>query len=603
MIDLNTIRGQAALDIRGWMPSDQFDKFYPELTEEKKIFSQYQADVSNWMPQEQDAKFYPEIFQWKIEELTKVEAEPTEIIEPAIQTWIKTAAQFATWPWAALLSQIPWVWEFWPWFVSKSPEVIWNILGFVSWLVDEETWAKIKEAWTLVKQKLQEQLEIKEWPLTALWEIAAETAPAVAIPWAAPALAAKAPFIAWAAQAALWTQAAAISARWELATPVETAIGWLAWWLLGKWLASAWKVFGNLQKKFAWIDEWLESVINPTTWLSAAEQAKFIKSWITQPQRAIKLDNFLKQADANALNPREISALGSVKANVKEAQSIIAKQVRDAWKKVWEIKKAIWNKLVPKSKTNNIVNKFNKLIKERFNAKITTKWEIKAIPGREIKLWDVDKKRLLEISNEINKLTKWKVTINKVDDIKAIIDDKIDFEKAILKKDKLEKTIEQIRWNINAEQRAVSPELWKVNEEFSKVVTLQKKIFKTAWWEAEKSETILKRVLSERDVALKELFDDIAERTWIDLFEDAVFAKFATETLWSDEAVWVLRQMIERARTAWALWLIERAWEAAARVVAKPEVVARWIARQLPWAIPTTWIWWIVWWVTAELSE
>ena len=84
MIDLATIRNQAALDIRGGMPFNEFDKFYPELKDEKVLFSEYESDVQGGMPEEQDSTFYPEIFRKAEVEEAQVEDEQT-LIERGVE--------------------------------------------------------------------------------------------------------------------------------------------------------------------------------------------------------------------------------------------------------------------------------------------------------------------------------------------------------------------------------------------------------------------------------------------------------------------------------------------------------------------------------------
>ena len=44
------------------MPMSEFDKTYPELSQNKGLFEQYASDVKAGMPQSEGAKNYPELF-------------------------------------------------------------------------------------------------------------------------------------------------------------------------------------------------------------------------------------------------------------------------------------------------------------------------------------------------------------------------------------------------------------------------------------------------------------------------------------------------------------------------------------------------------------
>jgi hypothetical protein len=59
---MNELIKQALSDIEAGMPIDKFDSIYPELKEQKQIFTQYDSDIKSGMPKSEAPKLYPELF-------------------------------------------------------------------------------------------------------------------------------------------------------------------------------------------------------------------------------------------------------------------------------------------------------------------------------------------------------------------------------------------------------------------------------------------------------------------------------------------------------------------------------------------------------------
>ena len=142
MIDLNAIRNQATLDIKGWMPFDKFEEFYPELSEEKQVFSLYDADIKGWMPISEERNMYPEIFG---EQPEKEKIWVWEFIQEAAQGLKFETTPESSWLeklWKAVIN-LPWdTLEFW-WeivdLVFNPVETVKSFSAIWAWLLDKIT--------------------------------------------------------------------------------------------------------------------------------------------------------------------------------------------------------------------------------------------------------------------------------------------------------------------------------------------------------------------------------------------------------------------------------------------------------------------------------
>ena len=162
-------------------------------------------------------------------------------------------------PWLPQAGSLTW------WFISKTPEVIWNLSKFfweniwdpaskllAKWVWKENVqsiqdffWfegstdpSQVQRFWQDISQKAWEW--VPEWPLTSAWEFAAEVAPAFAVPWAWAASTLGRLWV-WTLQWAAWTQLASIWAEWEAATPWETLVWSLFGGTITAWLGKLWQ--------------------------------------------------------------------------------------------------------------------------------------------------------------------------------------------------------------------------------------------------------------------------------------------------------------------------------------------------------------------------
>jgi len=345
--------------------------------------------------------------------------------------------------------------------------------------------------------------------------------------------------------------------------------------VLGGVVRVAGSGFSKLRRSFSNIDEATESVINPTVNLTKDEQAQFIKTAATQTQRASKLDNFLAAAETNARNPRDLSAMDIAIDAVDDTANKIRTLKSDAGKVVGAVKKKVGNVVVKKTKA--VVDNLKTKLADRFNIGSAAKdGTLKPVKGRTITLDVTDQNRVANILNDIKPLSKAGVTVNATDDVKNIVRNNIDFDKAALKQDKLEKLLKEVDADIVGVQRGASTELADANKSFSELANIEKELFKATGNKAERAVTVLKRALSERGKATKELFERLAALTGNDLFEDAMFSKFATEALGGSQSKGVLQQVIETSISPFGI--AGKAAETVGRLVSKPETLAREIA-------------------------
>lgn len=211
----------AILDIRDWMPINELDTLYPELSWQKDILTSLSADLEAWMPLSVLKENYPEFYkidtevtemitpEWEVTEeketitpvvepttteaptfsevLTRQAEEAPKFARPVTRavatglTWVITAAEALTdltTEWANFLTRLTWLWkerqtkqtisenvlDFWTgtfqgWFVWAFPAM--SI--FFEWLGEHESWEAVLN-------------KLGEW-ITAWWEIITK------VPW------------------------------------------------------------------------------------------------------------------------------------------------------------------------------------------------------------------------------------------------------------------------------------------------------------------------------------------------------------------------------------------------------------------------------------
>lgn len=357
-----------------------------------------------------------------------------------------------------------------------------------------------------------------------------------------------------------------------VASPVIAGIG-----------ASSKGIYGFLKKSATGIDDGLASVINPTSRLSSAEQAKFIKASMKQPERAIQLDKFLKAASDNADNPRVSGAQGVAEDVIKKASNTFDDVVKAAGEKVGAIKKAVGSQQVDDA--GSILRDFNDDIANKFNIRITDKGQIAALPGGEVTLKNAtDRKALLSVYKTIKKLSKEGSTIRNLDDMKTIISERIKFGKSPLDKSILEKTIGKLRASIKNKQNITSNILKTTNERFSTLKNAQQSLFKESGSKDafinKKSSSVLKAILSDKGDSFKNLLRTIAKETGEDIEQAAFFSKFATEAVGSDRAQSRFVQEVLEATRGGGFGIARGVGRQASRLAFKPEKIARNIARE-----------------------
>ena len=298
------------------------------------------------------------------------------------------------WP-LSILWKAAGLWEFWPWAFAKAPEVVGNIAWFLAWLVDDETWKKIKEAWVNASELLKQWLKVEKWPLTTLWEMTTESLPVTALSawaWSIPVVAqaiSKAPIISWAIQWALWTQAWSISSRWKPATIKETAIWawvWATLWAISKWIGKLIVKTPEQAQKEAF------KALNPTT-------NKLIKNrwWLTwlenKANRANELiiDNWFIPTDTETRMQSHLDTMKNVWWKLDSKLKWVWKDVNIDFSKVWQsIDDYISNNPALKEVWSDDYNKLKNLAdtyKSLWNKDVLYAENAKQIINSQIKNW------------------------------------------------------------------------------------------------------------------------------------------------------------------------------------------------------------------------
>ena len=381
----NNIKQQAISDLNAGMPIAEFDKYYPELSEMKQIFTEYISDIQAWMPESEASTYYPELFT----------TDTTQVQQPTTNK-PKWLASFKEWT-----ENVIW------WAISQLPKIAWNVWGFLVWKpIDfalSKLWvnvpsleAEFKKQWVSDKKWLQNLIWVDEEAFTTqLWEVGAEI-------WT------------------LFTPTWWVKVAWKIAEKAPAVVKWLEnlsqkapkiYNTLKSWLIWAKEVW-----KFEIATEWevtpqgllIWAVANPLIWktiewvgkISKAAAEKLQVMWLLNPAKLNMVWQQLKTQWVENLSVAEYLLKNNIKWNKDKIVSQLERLAKQNKQIVDNSLKAI-----PWTYKNEAVNEILSFMRKDFS------W----VPGQ--------KEVVNRISELFKKATKWKgLTLTEINEVKRIVD-------------------------------------------------------------------------------------------------------------------------------------------------------------------------------------
>lgn len=272
--------------------------------------------------------------------------------------------------------------------------------------------------------------------------------------------------------------------------------------------------------------------------------------------KAPELNRFFQQSIARNLDDTEISPLALAGEDVDKAFRILEKEISNTGSKIGKFREKISTIKVPVesferngkviSGIDNIIQNFDNSLKGK-GLEIGKDRVVKKITTRETILSDREIEEVQKIRDMLVRL-KGDPTVLRVIDNRNIIQKNLDFAKSAREisnsLDSVGKSLRSDLAKINRE--AIGKSEAKNLEEFSSLIDLLDE-FKSLTSKGKNTEFILKRLLSERDKAPKEIVDKIKEITGIDIQDSAQFSRLAIEILGNEQQKGLFRQEIANA--------------------------------------------------------
>jgi len=272
--------------------------------------------------------------------------------------------------------------------------------------------------------------------------------------------------------------------------------------------------------------------------------------------KAEDLSRFFKQATARNLDDTEKSPLGLAGEDVSEAFRKLGREISDTGSEIGKFRKKISTIKVPtesfvvdKKTTLGIESVLKNMDKtlERKGLILGKNRQLKKSGTRETIFSDREIFELQKMRDMLIRL-KGDPTVLRVIDNRNIIQKNIDFAKEARE---ISNSIDPVSKGVRSDlarlnRQAIGKSESKKLEEFSELIDLVEE-FKRLTSKGRNTEFILKRLLSERDRAPKEVVERIKEITGIDIMDSAQFSRLATEILGNEQQKGLFRQEIANA--------------------------------------------------------
>jgi hypothetical protein len=298
------------------------------------------------------------------------------------------------------------------------------------------------------------------------------------------------------------------------------------------------------------IESATETAFNPTR-LIPKEQLKNIpinKINAVQESKAIKLDNYLKQAEKAVADYSQKTPLQVAGDKATDALTVINNKLAKQGQLKQEALGVVGDKTVsnvPKLRTS-----LKDTLRERVGINIDTQTgEIIPATGRvsKISLDPADNKMVKDVIGLFDSLGT-NPTVRQVDDAIDAVQDilyKRKVSTAVPVNSAVESAFKQFTGQLNKSVKKVAGEQYrKANDKFAYMIDARDKLNKALGTEGVRGASLMKQLFSPSGEAPRRLFEEIKKLTGIDLVEEATFAKFVMENVGDARQASLLEEVI-----------------------------------------------------------
>ena len=259
-----------------------------------------------------------------------------------------------------------------------------------------------------------------------------------------------------------------------------------------------------------------------------------------------QLQRYTDQAQAGLLDDTASPPLSLAVEDAEKAVGMIKKNLRQAGSEIGKFRKKTITMKVPTQEVQSVISTFDEGL-ETIGLRVGKNRRIVPSKGRTTSASKADMAKLQEFRDDLVTL-KGDASLQRVIDVRNKVQNEIKFGKrANVLTDSVDSFGKRIRSglaDINA--RAIGPGQAKYLERYSELMDFFDE-WERATSKGRSTETLLKRVFSERPRKAKELFDFIKEQSGVDLVDSVSFARLATEFIGDQRMKGLLEQEITKA--------------------------------------------------------
>ena len=280
--------------------------------------------------------------------------------------------------------------------------------------------------------------------------------------------------------------------------------------------------------------------------VSLAFQRDFTEKDLPEVQRFIDIAK--KRASGEIMPSVENTAADKLDEAVQKVQQ----KTDEAGSIIGQVKQKVGNN--PLETIKDVGQSFWKKVQDDYGLNLMTKPDgtivAKSVEGRNIQVSPTDKKRILNIAQQLSDLGTKPSTVGEASDVLHNINNLVDFSKQDIygnKNDPLEGLIKYAGGNLNNKIRTSAPELAIANDKFSNLKGIQEEIRQMAGNKLQRGELLMKRVFTNNSKDSIELFNTLKNETGIDLQKYAIMAKHAIDSFGGAADKSLLEKMITGA--------------------------------------------------------
>lgn len=291
-------------------------------------------------------------------------------------------------------------------------------------------------------------------------------------------------------------------------------------------------------------------------------------------------DRYINAVKARNVDARAPSPLNLGADEMDKALATIKQKLKAQGAEVGKANQAAEAIAVDPSHVENLANKFNAELADRFGIKLATTDKGKLVLTQTrrggVALTPAEQQRVVTMGEKLNEIGN-NGNVRMMDDLMTELDKKHDY--GVKGKDPLSGLFGTMRHDVNEVAREHSPQFAAANDKVSELKRLKTELEGMAGKNMQKGELLMRRVFSgDKNGEVNDLFQKIKDATGIDLVDHAHLAKHAIDSLGNDSQKTLLHQIFDSANKEGGRvipTMIGMARGALQKTVANPERIGR----------------------------